>query len=101
MHGLLKETQEIVLARSLPPARQAGLETILDGCTGVLKELKDLVDRYEALGKYKWTLDRITWGKEDIGELRARLISNTVLLTGFLRCVSCSSFRAVYPEIPV
>lgn len=84
MRGLLAETHERVLAHSLPPASQARLMTILDGCTGVLMDLKALVDRYEALGKYKWTLDRLTWGKEDVGELRDRLTSNTVLLTGFL-----------------
>lgn len=100
LHGLLKETHETVLARSLQPASQARLTTILDGCTGVLTDLKALVDKYEALGKHKWTLDRIAWGKEDIGELRARLTSNTVLLTGFLRCVSLSSFGASYLRTP-
>lgn len=53
LHGLLKETQETVLARSLPPASQARLTTILDGCIGVLTDLKVLVNKYEALGKYK------------------------------------------------
>lgn len=100
LHGLLKETHETVLARSLHPASHARLTTILDGCTGVLTDLKALVDKYEALGKYKWTLDRIAWGKEDIGELRARLTSNTVLLTGFLRCVSFSLLGAGYLRTP-
>lgn len=99
MRGLLAETHERVLAHSLPPASQARLMTILDGCTGVLMDLKALVDRYEALGKYKWTLDRLTWGKEDVGELRDRLTSNTVLLTGFLRCVLLSPFEAGYLEL--
>ncbi|MCJ1423025.1 hypothetical protein MMC29_000906 [Sticta canariensis] len=87
LHGLLKETHETILARSLQPASQARLTTILDGCAGVLTDLKALVDKYEALGKYKWTLDRIAWGKEDIGELRARLTSNMALLTGFLSTI--------------
>lgn len=52
MHGLLTETHERVLAHSLPPASQARLMTILDGCTGVVMDLKALVDKYEALGKY-------------------------------------------------
>lgn len=53
LHVLLKETQETVLARSPPPASQARLTNILDGCTGVLTDLKVLVNKYEALGKYK------------------------------------------------
>lgn len=98
MHGLLKETEETVLARSLPPASQARLTIILSGCTGVLTDLKALVDKYEARGKYIWTLDRVMSGKEDIAELRARLTSNTVLLTGFLRCVPLSLRTPIHRE---
>lgn len=98
MHGLLKETEETVLARSLPPASQARLTTILSGCTGVLTDLKAIVDKYEAHGKYKWTVDRVTSGNEDIAELRARLTSNTVLLTGFRRCVPLSLLTLVHRE---
>lgn len=65
--------QKIVFARPLPPSSQTRLATIVDGCNGVLTDLKVLIDRYEALGKYKWTLDRIVRGKDDLGELRARL----------------------------
>lgn len=99
LHGLLKETQETVLTRSLPIASQERLVTILDGCTGVLKDLEAFVNKYEALGKYKWTLDRVTWGKEDVGELRARLTSNTVLLTGFLRYLTLCSFKTTYQSL--
>ena len=86
LHALLKETEEILSAQALSETRQARLKIIGDGCYNALDELQNLVDKYESLAtQSKRTYDRLRWGHEDIMELRSRLVSNTVLLTAFMR----------------
>jgi len=64
------------------------LREILQGCTNVLKDLDKLLTKYKSLGSSQGSssraLDRVQWGKVDIGELRARLTSNTILLNTFV-----------------
>lgn len=82
---MLKECEETLFTRPLPSARVERLKTIKDGCDKVLVDLQSLVQRYESLGtQSKRTWDRMRWGTEDIAEKRARLTSNTTLLTAFL-----------------
>lgn len=88
LHAVLKEVEETITGQSLPPSTQQNLATVTQGCTSVLEELQALVQKYESLGtQSKRTYDRMKWGAKDITELRARLTSNTVLLSTFLRCV--------------
>ena len=52
----------------------------------MLSDLQALVDKYESLGtQSKRTWDRMKWGAEDIVEIRSRLISNTTMLTAYIR----------------
>jgi hypothetical protein len=87
LHAVLKEAEDAVLAQPLSPIMQERL----NGCHHALKDLDDLLQKYEGVGTMtRRTWDRIRWGAEDVGhvaELRARLISNTVLLTALIRCV--------------
>ena len=84
--ALLKEAEETLFTRPLPPASQSRLETIGNGCRSVLEDLQALMDKYEGLGlQVKRTWNRLKWGNEDVSEVRARLISNSTLLTGFIR----------------
>jgi hypothetical protein len=85
MHIVLKEVEE-VLAPPLAPIKQEHLEAIGKGCYLVLNDLDNLVKRYQSLGS-KWTWDRMRYGMEDIAELRARLTSNTGLLTAWIKYV--------------
>ena len=85
MHAVLKEGEETLFTRPLPPARAERLKLIKDGCDRVLVDLQSLVEKYESLGtQTKRTWDRMRWGNEDIAEIRARLTSNITVLTAFI-----------------
>lgn len=86
LHAVLKESEETLLVPPPQPASEARLRVILQGCTNVLNDLQNLVNKYESLGsKSKVTWDRMRWCKEDVAEIRARLTSNVALLTAFIR----------------
>jgi hypothetical protein len=88
LYAVLKDAKETAFAQPLSPTRQESLNIVVDGCSSVLKDLDHLVDKYQSLGtQSKRTWDRLRYGNEDVPELRARLISNTVLLTAWIRCV--------------
>lgn len=86
LHAVLKEVEETLSDYPLSQSKQASLEAITNGCQNVLQDLQSLVDRYRSLGSQtKRSWDRLRWHSNDIAELRARLTSNTVLLTAFIR----------------
>ena len=88
LHAVLKEAEETIFAQPLPPAKQAGLKAVGDGCQHVLEDLQGLVGRYQGLGvQGRRTWDRLRWGAEGIVELRSRLTSNTVMLNTWIRWV--------------
>ena len=71
-------------------------QKVLEGCRSVLKDLNSLIEKYKSLASTtnkRQVFKRIKLSKEDIATLRVRLISNTVLLSGFVR-------RFVVPAIP-
>jgi hypothetical protein len=56
----------------------------MTGSQGEFQVLQGLVEKYEILGSQsKRAWDRLKWSSNDIGELRVRLTSTTVLLTAF------------------
>ena len=66
-------------------------QKVLKGCQGVLVDLDGLFEKYKRLCPInkRITLSIIKLGKEDIRTLNEQLISNTVLLNGFVRrCVA-------------
>lgn len=86
LHLVPKELEETFLDTKLSTAQQSRLETIGEGCRGVLEDLQCSLNRYNSLGtKSKRTWDRLGWGSKDIAELRFRLISNTGLMTAFVK----------------
>lgn len=86
LHAVLKEVEEIISEKPLSETRKQRLATISHSCNCVLEDLQALVKKYESLGSQsKRIWDRMRWGSNDIAELRARLTSNTVLLTAFMR----------------
>ncbi|KAG4440044.1 hypothetical protein IFR05_004494 [Cadophora sp. M221] len=85
LHAVLKEVEEALADEPLTESKQRSLATVGNGCHGVLSDLQALVVKYESLGSQsRRTWDRMRWGSNDIAELRARLTSNTMLLTAFL-----------------
>ncbi|KAL8789585.1 MAG: hypothetical protein Q9213_001021 [Squamulea squamosa] len=85
LHAIIKEFGDRLARNTLPSSQLAGLRSVTQGCRKVLDDLQIIVDRYHSLGsKSKRNWDRLAWGKENIIELRSRLISNTVLLNTFI-----------------
>ena len=66
--------------------RRDGLK-VLKGCQSVLEDLNSLIEEYNSIASTNKRLvfKRVKLGTEDVATLRARLISNTVLLSGFVR----------------
>lgn len=86
LHAVLKELEETHSNATLSATQQSRLETVGDGCRAVLEDLKAILDKYSSLGSTtKRTWDRLGWGSRDIADLRSRLISNTNLLTLFIK----------------
>ena len=77
--------------------RQEGQE-VLEGCQGVLEDLNSLIEEYDSLASANkhQVLKRIKLSTEDISTLRARLISNTVLLNSFIQRFDISTITIVY-----
>ena len=66
--------------------RQEGQE-ILRGCQNVLEDLNSLIENYNSLASASTSqvVQRVKLGAEDIATLRARLVSNTTLLSSFIQ----------------
>lgn len=85
LHLVLKEVEETYSDAVLSATQQSRLANIGNGCRAILKDLEAILHKYNSLGKAKRTWNRLGWGSNDIAELRARLMSNTVLLTTFVK----------------
>ena len=86
LHATIKDFEDDTTGSTLTAAQQAGLQTVGDGCRNVLQDSESLIAEYQSLGtKSKGTWDRMGWGMKDITESRARLTSNTILLTAFIK----------------
>jgi len=60
------------------------LEVLYDGLHTIIKDLGDLLEKYKSLTKNcSISFDRLRWGKEDIGELRQRILIHACLLSAF------------------
>ena len=65
-------------------------EKVLRGCQSVLEDLDSFIRKYERLASMnkRLVLNRVKLGKVDITALQVQLVSNVVLLNGFIRkCV--------------
>ena len=65
-------------------------EKVLRDCQSVLEDLNSFMRKYErlALINKSLVLNRVKLGKQDITALQVQLVSNTVLLSAFIRgCV--------------
>ena len=86
LHAVVKEFEDNLIKSPLPTSQLAALQPITENCNRVLRDLQSIADRYRSLGtKSRRTWDRVSWGKEDIANLRSRLISGTALLNAFIR----------------
>ena len=89
VHGLhlaLTETNRVVstLEQTLGPEREDQLRTIASGCRDVLVDLEETLAKFDGFRNGAARLrDRFWWAQDDVEGLRARLVSNVVLLTDF------------------
>ena len=85
MHGVLKEVQTLATCHVLDDASKIRLATVLKGCHEVLKTLDNKLAKYESLGTDKKRVwHRLRWGMESVGDMRARLVLRTNILTSSL-----------------
>ena len=77
-------------------SRQEG-QDILKGSQDVLEDLNSFIEKYNSLSSANLNtsqvLKRVKLGMEDIATLRARLISNTCLLNGFIQRFDISTIN--------
>ena len=75
-------------------------QKVLKGCQGVLVDLDGLFEKYKRLCPInkRISLSIIKLGKEDIRTLHEQLISNTVLLNGFVRRCVANIANSVTPS---
>ena len=86
MHTWLSRIGGISSGAPLSAAQQSYLEDIRNGCGAILEDLQAILDRYKGRGKKsKRIWDRLGWGSNDIAELRSRLLSNTALMTAYVK----------------
>ena len=85
MHEVPKDVQMLVENHMLDDASKIRLATVLKGCHDVLKTLDGKLEKYNGFGtneKHMW--DRLWWGMESVGDVRARLVLRTTILTSSL-----------------
>lgn len=75
---------------ALNDQKQLEGQEILQGCQNILKDLHAFIEKYKSLAfvnrrQGRQIIKRFKLGNEDVATLRARLISNTILLSNFMR----------------
>jgi hypothetical protein len=86
LHAVIKEAGELLSASTFRSTSQGRLDVIMTGSRGVLTDLQLLLDRHQRVGsKARQTSDRLKWHFEDVAAFRLQLISNTSLLSTFIR----------------
>ena len=85
MREVLKEVQMLVEYHVLDDASKIRLVNVLKGCYDVLKTLDHKLARYKSLGTDKKRVwHRLRWGMDPVGDVRARLVLRTTILTSSL-----------------
>ena len=88
LHIIVDRHGDKFQSKTLNPDEQVQLREIMQGCINVLRDLDKLHTKYMRLGSAQGsgsnTIDRIKWTQENIAQLRARLTSNTALLSAFI-----------------
>ena len=86
---VLRNARDTIAEQGLDDSKRADLSCLIEGCNGVLSELKTLLSTHKSLGtKSKNAWDRIMWSRtgwaaRERDSIRLRLISNTVFLISF------------------
>lgn len=72
------------------------LVKITRNCGSVVVQLRDIVEKYEGLGKSRWrNWDRLRLGNKNLGELRGKLTLHTSSLSTYLNTLGVSGIGRV------
>ena len=85
LHILIDKAAQHLKSTAISSDEQCYGRKVLRSCQDVLEELNSLVERYKSLAAINERLAKVKLSKEGIIALQERLISNTVLLNGFVR----------------
>jgi hypothetical protein len=105
LHTAIKELQdEIENPDSILNHSNAGkrneLGVLLRNCSSVLQQLNKLLIKYKSLGTTsKRTWDRLMWGKENLAEIREKLMMHTSTLTLFLTTLGTRSLGRIEKKL--
>lgn len=89
MHLAFQVSTNILNRHKLEPDQKRQLLKLGEQCHKVIKDLEELVERYESLGTQRQRKrDRLQWGLEEISTIRQRLISSNGALVSFNTAVS-------------
>lgn len=87
LHIMIEEGVHHLESTTLSCSQQQKGNEILQGCHSVLEDLSAFINKYKSLvfaNKHQ-VVTRVKLGMEDMTTLRTRLISNTILLNGFIQ----------------
>ncbi len=91
LSNVLRDIEDLLPQRELNSQQTTELHDIAEGCRNVLKNLNEILKKYQELDSNPKTVGRkaqrawkrLKWEPEDIKELRSRIIANIVLLNTF------------------
>ena len=95
LHIIINEAAQHFESTTTPSSNK---QHLLEGCQNVLRDLDALMEKYKALApaNTSQSFRRIKFGTEDIPTLRARLISNTTLLSSFIQRLDITTIIIEY-----
>ena len=85
LDAVLRETSDYLTEHTgLEVSRRNRLNIICSGCLQTLRDLEELVNKYQSLGtQAQRAWDRVRFGLRDISDLRQRVVSSVTLLNAF------------------
>ena len=87
LHVIIEEGVQHFKSTTPCCSQQRKGKEILQGCQSVLEDLDAFIEEYKGLASAskRKVRTRVSFGLKSIADLRARLISNTILLNGFVQ----------------
>ena len=100
LSNVLREVNDVLPQRDLSDQQKANLEEISQGCKEVLKDLEDMLDRYQELDskmsgpgkRSRRVWKRLRWDQKAIDRLRSQIVSNILILDTFQGAIDRSAF---------
>lgn len=91
MYIVLEDVAQTMSERELSEKQRSDLQSLMQGCRDVLKDLDTILDKYKDLGTSSQNLkvrsqrawNKIRWDQDQITELRRHIVSNTAILDAF------------------